>query len=101
MTKEYTIYFLMSGESIVYIGMTGNLIMRLYQHRVDKKFDRVVVFNVFGKSKARKVENKMIMNYMPEYNYIPSWLRNSASRPATIEYFERDPKVSDSFIQID
>ena len=65
-TPKY-IYFLLSGEEVVYIGQTVNLHNRIKQHGYDKDFDRVFEFKC-EEGSADLVEKEFIQKYSPKYN---------------------------------
>ena len=53
--RQYYVYILASKSRRLYIGMTNDLLRRVYQHRFEKqhhtsryRIDRLVYFEVFG-----------------------------------------------------
>ena len=63
------VYFLMEGESCVYVGQTTNLPCRLQGHLADneKRFDAVYYLEVTG-GKLNGKEKEIIRSLKPEYN---------------------------------
>ena len=68
--NEYSVYCLLQGEVIVYVGITKNLPKRLAQHKYSKKdFDghKVLAEGLSGES-ALNIENDYIKKLKPLYN---------------------------------
>jgi excinuclease UvrABC nuclease subunit len=64
----YTLYFLMQGDLIVYIGCTKNLANRLQAHKYTKEHDSVRTIKVNKRKDAYKYEARWIRKFKPMYN---------------------------------
>lgn len=67
---KHFVYILKWGNEIVYVGCTKNLSRRLDGHR-DKIFDCVGVLAFPDKASAMSAERRLLVIYMPRYNWIP------------------------------
>ena len=82
-TETWKVYFLIDNNEVVYIGCTNNIIKRLDFHAnwynpynsvrtkmyVGKKeFDSYRYIEINDKTKAYKLESKLIKKYRPKYN---------------------------------
>lgn len=66
---EIYIYFLLEGETIVYVGQTVNLKSRLKEHSKNKTFDRVeYFFTSKTKPETDLLEAVLILKHLPKYN---------------------------------
>ena len=63
------VYALINGIEVVYIGKSKNAHSRVYCHRKDKEFDRVVFLEV-AESDLDRVEGELIAQYRPKYNKV-------------------------------
>ena len=61
------IYFLISGEEIVYVGKSVNTASRVGDHVADKKFDRCLVMPV-KRHLLEPLEAVLILALWPKYN---------------------------------
>jgi len=68
-TKGINVYFLVSGNNIIYIGQTINLRKRLVNHKFDKSFGRVYIINCPEWREATLVEHAAIAHIEPPLNY--------------------------------
>jgi len=74
------VYFLLDKEKVVYIGQTGNILLRISQH--DKKRDKVFThFSFFPTSGMSDdvrltLENRLMFHFQPKYN-----MRTLKSKP--------------------
>ena len=66
--EEYSVYFLIEGEEIIYIGKSTNYQNRLHQHKIDKEFDSFYVHSCKNRSEMEILEFKMIAKYKPILN---------------------------------
>lgn len=66
---ESGIYILEKKKKIVYIGESGNVLLRIGQHLKNDiiEFDSVEAFE-FDESTRKHVESILINTYLPEYN---------------------------------
>jgi predicted GIY-YIG superfamily endonuclease len=62
-------YILGLENEIVYIGYSSRICMRLYQHKYDKDFDKVILIELTDKKSARLMEKNLIKQYKPKLNY--------------------------------
>ena len=84
-TETWKVYFLIDNNKVVYIGCTNNIIKRLDSHAnwynpynsvrtkmyVGKKeFDSYRYIEINDKTKAYKLESKLIKKHQPKYNKI-------------------------------
>ncbi|WP_413581115.1 hypothetical protein [Bdellovibrio sp. HCB288] len=65
--KGSHIYFLLRGETVVYIGKSDSLLARIGTHSKDKEFDGVKYFPVDSVLQA-ELELALIKTFRPEYN---------------------------------
>ena len=68
------IYFLLRDDRIVYVGMTTSILQRIYAHRLQKDFDRVL-FTECPEHLLRHVEKALIETLKPELNLTPGKVR--------------------------
>ena len=61
------IYLLISKGTVVYVGMTSSLAVRIGAHAVNKDFDKVVFYECAEEQK-RDMEVSFINMYKPKYN---------------------------------
>src|SRR5688500_11656119 len=67
--KSYSIYFLFIENSIVYIGVTSDIIRRLKEHVSDgRKFDSFRAIRCRSKDDAKRHEKHFIRKYRPLFN---------------------------------
>lgn len=66
------VYFLIYENSIVYVGKTKSLQLRLYKHKLKKKviFESVFWVESFSASRRTAIEVKYIDIFKPKYNEI-------------------------------
>lgn len=62
-------YILISNNNIIYIGCSSNLYKRLYQHKRNKSFDKILLIEFENKKDAFNNENCLIKKYLPILNY--------------------------------
>lgn len=96
------VYFLISGDEVVYVGQSKRLRMRVYSHCRDKDFDSVAYCHVYD-GKPNNLEALYIAKYNPKYNAtLPPndyWLssgilKTEASRRLNAvidDFFDRSP----------
>jgi hypothetical protein len=66
----YAVYFLMSGDEIVYVGQTTNLYARIGSHREAKIWDRILFLSV-PRENLDATERYWIATLQPKYNTSP------------------------------
>ncbi len=68
--RENSIYFLLAGEQVVYVGKSFDLLGRLATHRHNMSFDRVVYFPIDKSDRLRvnTIEAAFIKALKPPYN---------------------------------
>ncbi len=74
--KSHTVYFLISGGEIVYVGRSVDVFKRLGDHSsgYEKKvFDSYFCIKTNEKN-VSKIEKKYIIKFKPKYNNIPSYI---------------------------
>jgi excinuclease UvrABC nuclease subunit len=64
----FQLYFLLDGRTIVYIGITCQLRIRLTSHRNEKIFDDYKSFVMPDLQTAEKYEKRWIKRFDPKYN---------------------------------
>jgi hypothetical protein len=64
------VYFLMSGDEVVYVGQTTNLYARIGGHREDKVWDRIL-FLPTPRKDLDATERHWIATLRPKYNTSP------------------------------
>jgi hypothetical protein len=64
------VYFLMSGQEIVYVGQTTNLYARIGSHRDDKIWDRIL-FLIVPREELDATDRRWIAALQPKYNTSP------------------------------
>lgn len=62
-------YILISNNNIIYIGCSSNLYKRLYQHKRNKSFDKILLIEFENKKDAFNNEKCLIKKYSPILNY--------------------------------
>lgn len=68
--EPHTVYLLMLGDEIVYVGCTYNLKQRLLFHK-DKVYTSVKTFRFKNKQRALQRERDVLVEHMPKYNWVP------------------------------
>ncbi len=71
------IYFLYRGEDLVYIGCSGNIQTRIYQHLFDKEFDSYKYIEIGGNINLEEIERQLITKHKPIYNFTHNNGKNS------------------------
>jgi hypothetical protein len=66
--KQWCIYFLLEGETIVYVGISQNVGERLAAHKKTKKFDRVLYVEAPSYGHVFELEVALIKLLRPKYN---------------------------------
>lgn len=61
------IYFLFSGEEIVYVGQGQVVEERIYDHRKNKEFDSYYIIEI-KEGDLNDIEAYFIIKYQPKYN---------------------------------
>lgn len=69
-SKKYFVYMLKDGDTVVYVGCTKDLKTRMKGH-VKKVHNNVEVIPFRHKSEALRNERKILIKYLPKYNWIP------------------------------
>lgn len=63
------VYLLFKGETLVYIGVACNIHVRLWQHKISRKYwDSVKFIEEKDYYKAIQIENYFLDNYKTMYN---------------------------------
>lgn len=64
------VYFLMHGDTVVYIGETSCIVSRLAQHRQDKEFDGFRMLRIDDEVERLRLEKAYIQKHAPKYNIV-------------------------------
>ena len=79
--KQYTgVYFLYQKEELVYVGVSGDIAVRLSQHKLGpyfKVWDCVKYIEELNYLECIRIENYFIDTYKPKYNRGPGKLKES------------------------
>jgi hypothetical protein len=64
------IYLLFDGDELVYVGQSGDIKVRLAQHRKEgaKQFDRVLLYHMASEMSRLRTEGILILYFLPKYN---------------------------------
>jgi len=65
---RYFVYVLEKDERPIYIGMTSNLMTRLYYHKYRKQFDAIRVLEYEEYNICYEAEKRLIRHYKPRMN---------------------------------
>lgn len=65
---RHFVYFLCNGYDIIYIGRTSHLLTRLWQHKNNRIFDAVILFEYCTQKKSRQHEKLIIKHHQPIEN---------------------------------
>jgi hypothetical protein len=91
-TADCRVYFLCDGDTVVYVGQTTNLAVRLSSHNNDKTFDRVF-FVRCSSEEMGPLETKWIKALRPKYNISKTgpafWTRPKKGAHKRIKHRER------------
>lgn len=69
LVKNMTIYFLIKGNEVVYVGRTKRFYDRILSHtQGDKEFDSYYIIQIYDESLYVDLERYFIFKYKPRYN---------------------------------
>lgn len=68
-TANAGIYFLVRGETVVYIGSSRNVLPRIAAHKKDKVFDSYFIVEA-NEDDLLNIETEYIAEFTPEYNRV-------------------------------
>ena len=67
-SDKYRVYFLLDGETIVYVGISKSINERFLIHKHNKTFDGFSIFDIGDECDAKEVESEIIFSMKPKYN---------------------------------
>ena len=67
-SDKYRIYFLLDGETVVYVGISKSINERFLIHKHNKNFDGFSIFDIDSNCDPKEVESEIIFSMKPKYN---------------------------------
>ncbi len=93
---KFTVYFLLSGDSVVYVGSSIFIDQRINQHlsQNKKEFDKVRYYHCSSEDEMKRMEVCEILYWSPKYNKLTPEITAygySTARSFRLKYKNRPP----------
>jgi hypothetical protein len=91
--KQYSVYFLIHENDIIYVGYSIKPYNRISAHLADKKFDRYHILNFETQEDALATEQLYIKNFKPIYNI------NHNDAAQKVKIYKYQPPIIEQVVQ--